>query len=123
MLPEPRHDVGEKIGLRRSGERVGEPAGMAAGERVVEPAFAFERSRCAFESLRRERGRPHAASRGLRLGEIRVARADALAFDQAARKARRERDGVTVRVASSPMSFAVVAAQPRMPYTGLALKP
>src|SRR5262252_10174313 len=41
VLPEVRDDVPE-VGLGRTGERVGEPARVAAGERVVEATFSLE---------------------------------------------------------------------------------
>src|SRR5262249_60076436 len=48
----------------------------------------------ALEALRGEARRPHAAARGLRLCEIRVTRAHALALDEASREACRQRDRV-----------------------------
>src|SRR4029434_124347 len=69
-------------------------ARAAARERVVEAALALQRGRRALKALRGEARRPHAAARALRLGEVRIARAHALAFDEAAGEARRQRDGV-----------------------------
>src|SRR6185436_17281191 len=80
-LPAPteiRDDLAE-IGLRRSRERVGQITPAAAGKRVVETAFTLERRRRALKSLRGEARRPHPAPSRLRLREVRVARAGALA--------------------------------------------
>src|SRR6185436_11779116 len=84
-----------EVRLGRSGERVRQLARAAPGECVVEATLAFQRGRRALKSLRGEARRPHAAARRLRLGEVRVARAHALALDEAAGEARRQGDGVT----------------------------
>src|SRR5204863_221246 len=79
-----------EIGLERPRERVRQVAPVAARERVIEAALALERGGGALKAVRGERGRPHAVARGLRLREVGVARAGALALDQATREARSE---------------------------------
>ena len=86
------HDLVE-VGLQRTGEAVREIAAMAPGERVVEAALTLQRRGRALEALGGERGRPHPAARGLGLGEVGVTGAGALALDEAAGEAGRQRDG------------------------------
>src|SRR5207245_1035860 len=96
-LPAPaeiRDDLAE-IGLGRRRERVRQIARVAAGERVVETALTFQCRRRALKPLRGEARRPHAAPGRLSLGKIGVARARALALDEASGEARRQRDRVT----------------------------
>src|SRR5439155_26689216 len=68
--------------------------GVAAGERIVEAAFAFERGGSPGEALSGEAGGPHRIASRLGLGEVRVARAGALPFDEAPGEAGGERDRV-----------------------------
>src|SRR5262245_18629331 len=78
-LAEVGHDILQSR-LERTGEGVREIALVAPGERVVETAVALECGRRALESLRSERGSPHAAARGLGFCEVTIARADSLPF-------------------------------------------
>ena len=91
MLAEIGDDI-FKARLGRAGEGVAQIAFVVAGERVVKTAVALERGRRADETLCCQRRRPHAVTRGLGFGKIRIHHAGTLTLDQAARKTGRQRN-------------------------------